>query len=367
MKVAPAIWQFGTDYPGSQGDDTKLPIRDVLIKAFDEVYWMSKFDKHGAAVSGPAQIAKLVSMYKAQGIGVYLWCVPKNRNVATQLKLAKACLDVPGVKGLYMDVEPYAGFCNADCVYLADTFMAQLRAARPKAYLGVIYDPRPQHWARSGTTRWLKHANAAAPMCYWVSFAGQDAWAGAASNVRQAAADLRGSLGFRGDYTPMLQGNASGTDLQQAAQRANTEKATLVTIWRRGVVTAASWGSLASVSEPPMSAPIPEPSVEPRIGAYVKWSPDPTIYVVGRDGARHSVTNPATYNALGAVWKPGNDAERAMPIGVPVALGAIDPTQVTQLQAAIAIKDAQIMELEPQAKSWKAAQAIFRGLVSGHH
>lgn len=353
MKIAPVIWQFGTDYPGAQGDDSKLPIRDVLIKAWDEVYWMSTFDKHPAAISGPAQIAKLVATYKAQGIGVYLWGVPKNRNVATQLRLAKACLDVPGVKGLYLDVEPYAGFCNADCVYLADTFMAQLRAARPSAYLGVIYDPRNQHWARSGTMRWLKHANAAAPMCYWVSFAGQGVWASPSGSVHQAALDLRGQLGFRSAYTPMLQGNASGTQLQQAAQQALSDKATLVTIWRRGVVNAGGWSSLASVPEP---KPLPPPADCSEVEAALVVAKARIVTLERLVTTAERLMREAQAEVI---TLRGQVAARDRQIA------ALNATIAT-LESAIRTKDERILELEPQAKLWKAAQAIFRALVSEH-
>ncbi len=359
MKVAPVIWQFGVDYPGAQGDDSKLPIRDVIIKAWDEVYWMSTFDKHAAAISGPAQIAKLVATYAAQGIGVYLWGVPKGRNVATQLRIAKACLDVPGVKGLYLDVEPYAGFCNADCVYLADTFMAQLRASRPNAYLGVIYDPRSQHWARSGTVRWLKHANAAAPMCYWVTFAGQGVWAGAASNVRQAAADLRGPLGFRGDYTPMLQGNAPGGDLQQAAQQANSDDATLVTIWRRGVVSAQGWSSLATVPEPTPPTPADCSAVEAKLAAALAAQVSHLRTIATLRAEEVSLNDRLRVLAQTIVDRDAHIVTLDQRVGI---LEGVERT----LRAAIKVKDDQLAIVEPDARLWRAARAVFRALVSEH-
>jgi hypothetical protein len=350
MKVAPVIWQFGVDYPGAQGDDSKLPIRDVIIKAWDEVYWMAKFDRHAAAVSGPASIAKLVATYKAQGIGVYLWGVPKGRNVAAQLRLAKACLDVPGVKGLYLDVEPYAGFCNADCTYLADTFMAKLRGARPKAYLGVIYDPRSQHWARSGTTRWLRHATAAAPMCYWVTFAGQGVWAGAASSIHQAKLDLNGPLGFRGAYTPMLQGNASGSDLQQAAQQANTDKATLVTIWRRGVVSTQGWASLASVPKPVVA---PAPPLPPADCSEVEAAL--AVCKVSLGTAQATVAD-RDRTILGLNRKVSEQGER---------IGILEGVVAT-LQDAVKVKDDRLAIVVPEANLWRTARAVFRALVSEH-
>lgn len=266
MKVDAHVWQFGVDYPGLGGaDDSKLPLRSVNVKAWDQVYWMSNFDGHAAAVSGPAQIAKLVSTYKAQGIDLLLWCVPKGRNVAAMLSLAKKCVDVPGVKGLVMDVEPFSGFCAGDCSYLASTFMKQLRAARPKAWLGVTYDPRPQHWGPSGTTEWLKYANGALPMMYWESFkTNVQPWPDPVASIKQAHSDLRNRLAPSRnlEFFPILQGNTSPAKMTAALEAVKATGSTRASTWRRGVVPVNVWQATASVAEP--APPVePPPPVDP--------------------------------------------------------------------------------------------------------
>ena len=250
MKVGTEIWQFGTDYPGLGGsDDTKLPIARVSVKAWDEVYWMSTFDKHAAAVSGPAQLAKLVNTYKAQGIGFEVWCVPKGTNVNVMLSLAMTCLDVPGVEALTFDVEPYAGFCAGNCPALATSLMKALREQRPNARLGVTYDPRSQHWGSSGTAEWLKYADIASPMVYWVSFAGQGVWADPGGSVQQAHSDLRNKLapGRAITYAPLLQGNAPA-DQVVAAVNAAVALGGRPSLWRRGVVASSSASTSAGRS-----------------------------------------------------------------------------------------------------------------------
>ena len=72
-----------------------------------------------------------------------------------------------GVTALYADIEPFDGFCNLDCAYLAENFWWPLSASRPNANLGVIYDPRPWFWEHRRLDRWLATANVALPMCYW--------------------------------------------------------------------------------------------------------------------------------------------------------------------------------------------------------
>jgi len=268
MKVGTEVWQFSSCYPGPGGsDDSKLPISHVSVKAWDEVYWMSTFDKHAAAVSGPAQLAKLANIYKAQGIGFEVWCVPKGTNTAAMLALAKACLDVPGVEALTFDVEPYAGFCAGNCTGLATSLMRALREQRPGARLGVTYDPRPQHWGSSGTAEWLKYADIASPMVYHVSFAGQGVWADPSGSVRQAYDDLRSKLapGRPIDYVPLLQGNAAADQVVRAVEAA-VAIGGRPSLWRRGVVTAAAWAAVSAIAAPVPPAPPPPPPPPPAPG-----------------------------------------------------------------------------------------------------
>lgn len=263
MKADAHVWQFSVDYPGvAGGDDSKLPVSSVNVKAFDSLYWMSTFDPHPAAISGPAQIANLVNIYKAQGIDLLLWCVPKGRNVSAMLNLAKACVDTAGVKGLVMDVEPFAGFCAGDCGYLASTFMKQLRVARPNAWLGVTYDPRPQHWGPSGTTEWLRYANGALPMMYWESFkTNVQPWPDPAASVKQAHSDLRQKLapGRNIEYFPILQGNTTPAKMTAGATAAVEVGSSRISVWRRGVTPVAVWDAIRVIVPPTPKPPPPPP------------------------------------------------------------------------------------------------------------
>ncbi len=266
MDVDAHLWQFGVDYPGAQGDDSKLPLRSMNVKAWDGISWMSNFDSHPAAVSGAASIARLVKTYGAQGIDLLLWCNPNGTNVSRMLALSKACIDVPGVKGLIFDVEPFRGFCASNCTFLATTLMKQLRAARPRAWLGVTYDPRPQHWGPSGITEWLKYANGASPMMYWESFSTNvSPWPDPAASVRQAYNDLRTKLapGRAIEYFPIMQGNTSGAKMTAGINAAKAVGSKRVSLWRRGVVPLPTWQAIAAIAEPAPPAPPPPPPPPP--------------------------------------------------------------------------------------------------------
>ena len=120
------IWQFEEDYPGADGDDTKLPVQTVYIKTHDATDWMSTYDGDWQAVRGPGSIRRLIADYNAQGIEVVAWFVPKGGEVDRQVEMAVEVIDA-GVNGLYADLEPFEGFCHLDCRYLAQSFWWRVR------------------------------------------------------------------------------------------------------------------------------------------------------------------------------------------------------------------------------------------------
>lgn len=255
VQVDPVIWQFDQDYPGANGSDLALPIRTVYVKTHDATDWMSTYDHNPHAVSGPDSVRSLIQVYGSQGIDVAAWFVPAGTDVDGQVTMAVQIID-SGVKALYADIEPFRGFCAADCNYLASTFWPRVRAERPDANLGVIYDPRSNLWDASGTAQWLTQANAALPMCYWETFAGQGSWGDPGDCVLQAHADL--SLlapGHDLDYIPMLQGDSNPQSFSVALNATVASGSLHASIWRRGVVPAGIWDAIAGYTEPPVTPP----------------------------------------------------------------------------------------------------------------
>jgi hypothetical protein len=264
LAVDAVIWHFGGangDYPGAEQNDSLLPIDWVYVKTHDGTNWMSTFDSHSAAVSGPEQIKKLRDeVYGPQGIGLAAWFVPKGTNVSGQLDMAKAVIDA-GVDVLLADVEPYAGFCNDDCAHLAETFWKQLREQRPNATLGVIYDPRPAHWEKAGLKQWLAHSDWALPMCYWEAFSGQGDWGDPAGCVTRAHTDLVETLAPDKNikYAPMLQAySTTGERVTQAMDAAYLAGSERVSLYRRGTATMDIWNAVATYTPPggPPQSPV---------------------------------------------------------------------------------------------------------------
>ncbi len=250
IDVDPVIWQLSNDYPETLPGDLALPISTIYIKTHDAADWMSRYDDHPAAVSGPEAIQNLIDIYGAQGIEVAAWFVPKGTDYDAQLQMAIDVID-SGVTALYADLEPFPGFCFLECKELAENLWKPLRELRPDAHLGVIYDPRPWWWEQSATAEWFSVADSALPMCYWESYSGQAIWGGAASCVVQAYADLSVLAPGRDlAYLPMLQGNSTADRFEEALDAAAGVGSERVSVWRRGVVNTEVWELIDDYSEP---------------------------------------------------------------------------------------------------------------------
>ena len=275
LRVETVIWQLSRDYPEGGLPDSALPIPTVYLKTHDGTTWMAEYDHHPMAIDGPARLKELMAVYAAQGIDVIAWFVPNGRDAEGQLSMAKEVLDA-GVKGLYADVEPFAGFCAENCWYLAEAFWARLRAERPGAQLGVIYDPRPQWWDGEAASAWLAQADVALPMCFWETYSGQSPWDDPGGCVIQARRDLDQLAHGRAiEYAPVLQGDTSASRFAMAIHSANAMGARRASVWRRGVVPADVWDWLRAYP----SAPTPC-WVARRSGCLVREASSSDVYLL---------------------------------------------------------------------------------------
>lgn len=294
IAVDPFVWQLNKDYSEDTPSDTSLPISRVLIKTHDGTDWMSTYDEHPNAISGPQALKSMKNVYTAQGIEVVAWFVPKTTDVDKQLEMAKAVIDT-GVTALYADVEPFAGFCYPDCAYLADTFWKQLRQQRPNATLGVIYDPREQWIEPEAAAKWLKNADVALPMCYWESYYGKGPWADPAGCVIQGYYSLRSMANIDDmHYEPALQGDATPARFTKALDAALDLGSERVAVWRRATVLPETWDAIANyagVIDRPCWLELPDGCLLAEIG-------EPAVYLIA-GGAKFHIPNPQALKNLG--------------------------------------------------------------------
>lgn len=298
LLVEPVVWQFDRDYPDSLPGDGELPIDTIYVKTHDATDWMATYDKNPNAIAGPESIQNVIDIYAQQGIEVAAWFVPKGKDYAKQLEMAKQVID-SGVTALYADLEPFQGFCYLDCSELARNFWIPLQQARPNARLGVIYDPRPWWWDQSATREWFTVADAALPMCYWESYTGQVPWMDPAGCVTQARNDLKTlSPGRSLDYIPMLQGDSTPPRTQLALDAAVRAESTRVSLWRRGVVSNSVWDMIAGYTEPDG----PHCALDLVDGCLIREATQPAVYLV-QGGAKFHIPNEATFVEMGFDWR----------------------------------------------------------------
>jgi hypothetical protein len=342
--VEPVVWTFGHDYPGANPSDVDLPVTSVYIKTHDGDDYMSRWDTHPSAISGPNDIRELIAKYGAQGIDVYAWFVPVGLNVERQLQLALEVID-SGVKGLYADLEPFEGFCFQDCWYLAEHFWQPLRQLRPNAQLGVIYDPRTWWLEPSATAAWLQSADVALPMCYWESYAGQGIFGDPAGCVNQGYVDLAWLAPGRNlEYVPMLQGDTSPERFVAAMDAALGLGSSRVSVWRRGVVSADTWNAAANYAGPimrPCWAYLED-------GCYFREWSSPTVYVI-QSGARFTA---------GDVGSLGDMEVRVAPDGVASRIPTM-PREDSLLKEA---NRDEIYVVRGGARFWVPSPEIFEGM-----
>ncbi len=307
------IWQFDQDYPGAEPNDSLLPIQTVYVKTHDGTDWMSTYDKSPVAISGPDSVRRLLDTYNQQGIQVAAWFVPFGTDIQSQLTMAEQVIDA-GVSALYVDVEPFYGFCDDNCAFLAENFWWSLRAARPAARLGVIYDPRTWYWESSATARWLSVADVAQPMCYWESFAGTTPWGDPAGCVEQARFDLNKLAPGRSlDYIPMLQGDSTAERFREALDGASISGASRVSVWRRGVVPAAVWSAIRDYA-----GPAAEPCwVALSDGCLLRESSGTAVYLI-EGGAAFHIPDAATATAMNLNLNAAQKVPNGFMTGVPL-------------------------------------------------
>lgn len=305
--IEPIVWQLNLDYPETSPPDSALPIDTVYIKTHDGADWMSTYDSHPNAVSGPESIQNLIAIYGAQGIDVAAWFVPKGTDYDAQVAMAIQVID-SGVTALYADLEPFAGFCYRDCASLVINFWTRVRLARPEARLGVIYDPRPWWWGASATSLWFANADVAMPMCYWETFAGQGAYGDPAGCVVQARADLDELSPNRSlEYLPILQGDSTAAAVQTALDASVRAGVSRVSLWRRGVVPNSVWDMIANYQAPSG----PHCATQVVDGCVVRDPNQGTVYIV-QGGAKFGFPS---WDSLIAMGLTGRDIQ-VLPAGV---------------------------------------------------
>jgi hypothetical protein len=258
MKTRVWIWQFNHDYPGPDGDDSKLPIGEAWVKTHDGRYWMGDIYSHPLAPRSTDGVKNLKRIYEDQGIGFVPWCVPTGRNPNAEAALAISVLRITGK--LVLDVEPYNWFWTGPWSNL-HPYMQAIRAAVPNAWICLSMDPRYGTYGRYTVDKfvdihfeeWLPYINAVAPQDYWGDFGVDPVW-----EIEHSWARLK-DTGKEVIFTlpAVTDPNLLRAGLTRAVELGCRQSPYgAVSLWRRGGLTAENIQIIREQG-------IPEPPVDP--------------------------------------------------------------------------------------------------------
>ncbi len=205
-------------------------VKQIWVKTTDGTDWMGRFDSDNPlAITGPAAIARWAQVLEANGLELHAWCVPKGQDVVAEADLIIETCNVPGVRSMILDIEPYQGFWSGGRENIRP-FMTRLRrGVGGRFHIGMSVDPRPHHYNRIFPEEWRPFVNSIHPQCYWVSFDRPF------DEVLDEAYQVWGRYGL--PIYPALQGNAQPSDMTQARDYSiNFHSADGVSWWRFGVI-----------------------------------------------------------------------------------------------------------------------------------
>ena len=166
------VWQFSIDgNPPQIAANLGANGVGVMLKTHDGLDWMSTFDAHPSAVTGPAQVSTLARMFESRGVPFHAWCVVKGIDPVAEAQMAADVL-AAGARSLTLDLEGGAGFWvgSPDA---AARYGSELRARSPYGRVDISIDPRPWRINLVPMPQFIDMCDGISPQCYWDTFNSQ--------------------------------------------------------------------------------------------------------------------------------------------------------------------------------------------------
>jgi murein DD-endopeptidase MepM/ murein hydrolase activator NlpD len=233
-----AIWHWkGQSVPENTIEELAANIKRlapnvnaVWVKTSDGSNWMGDFDTSQMAIHGPDDVKRWVQVLADHGLEFHAWCVPQGLDVAAETSIIADVCNVPGVKSMILDVEPYQGFWQGERDGVRPYMMAIRRAIGGDYHIGMTVDPRSQHFQSIFPDEWFPFVNSIHTQSYWATFRKTP------EQTLQETYDVWGTYGR--PVLPVLQGDAPLID-QIAAHTLSTSRhgARGVSWWRYGVIS----------------------------------------------------------------------------------------------------------------------------------
>jgi murein DD-endopeptidase MepM/ murein hydrolase activator NlpD len=250
----------------------------------DGAQWMGYWDtKRSLAIDGPHSITAWIQVLSRYGMEFHAWCVPKGINVEAETNIIIQACQVPGVKSMILDVEPYAGFWMGGRTGVRP-FMTRIRKAIPGSFhIGLSVDPRRNHYDGIFPQEWFPFVNSVHPQDYWATFRRTP------EDVLKETFDTWGSYGR--PIIPVLDGDADPQDMQTAITLATQRhRARGLSWWRLGTISQAGWRVINQPVTPGTPPPPQQPPPGNNYGQPVIVRPNDTGFASGTYTGRQELS-----------------------------------------------------------------------------
>ncbi|MEM6284662.1 MAG: peptidoglycan DD-metalloendopeptidase family protein [Chloroflexota bacterium] len=225
-------------------------VTQLFVKTSEGTSWQGEFDRKPAmAVNGPDDITRWADVLERYDMEFHAWCVPRGiGSIAEEAQRMIETAQHPQCKSLILDVEPYAGYWDGTQAQIREMMVLLRRAIGAEYHLGMVIDPRPQHYESIYPLSWQPFIDSIHPMVYWRDFTTTP------ENTLQTTYSVW--LQYGKPICPILQVAAPTTEIREAHSLSTARYgAKSLSWWRYGVGTTAELSAL--------NLPIPDSPVTP--------------------------------------------------------------------------------------------------------
>ena len=163
------VWQFSADgRPEQIASNLSAHRCAIMMKTHDGVDWMSTYDHAAGAISGPAQVQAIASLFERNGVEFHAWSVIKGIDPAREAQMAADVLSA-GARSLTLDLEGSSGFWLGSAAD-AQRFGEELRHRTPFGRVDISIDPRPWRVNLVPMPEFVAFTDGIWPQLYWDTF-----------------------------------------------------------------------------------------------------------------------------------------------------------------------------------------------------
>jgi len=284
------VWKFSVDGQLESIRDTIAAHGlGMILKTHDGTHWMDEYDDSPDAISGPAQVERLVSRFEQAGIPFHAWCVIQGNDPVSEAEMCADVLDA-GARGIFLDLEPDDGSNYwQGTAHDAFVFGEVLRRRKPDAMVTLAPDVRPWQGPLVPLAEFMSFSDAVAPQSYWVTFNGptnsrymrEHGYSVPESGITpELMVDV--ALGtfqqFGRPIQPIGQGAASPDEWRRFVSAAEARGMQPLSLWRYGSADPGAFGVLLDAVRRQQPAPEPDAPIVEKIAAPPPPTPEPIVF-----------------------------------------------------------------------------------------